>query len=1262
MHKYHLALLILLLSCLPAFAEIPKPGDLKDGEEYQIQQRHEWFYSTRRGDVDRPIGQLRLQAIQYTRQQMEIQRKARGGKMPNALWISRGPSSSDFGGWTFGRVAGRVIALAKDWTNNILYTGAASGGLWKSTDDGLSWTSLFDEAGTTTVGEIAIDPNNPQILWVGTGENSMWCEDYFGIGLLRSTDGGSTWELRNGSGANTLENISAFASVVVDPDDSNHLVVGGAYRDCSNGNYYSAGIYSTTDSGANWTKRMSGVVTEVVQDPTDHQIFWAGVDGNGVHKSTDGGNTWTKQTSVTTSGRVEVAVSPSSHLYVYALSENSFWRTTNGGTSWTQMSSGSNACDGQCWYNMVIRVHSTQPNTVYRGTIHIFKSTSGGSTWTDLSGPWGSTQKVHQDTHEFVVSPTDGNILYVGCDGGVWKTVNGGTSFTNLNANLNITQFYAVANHPTDDGIIAGGAQDNSSLARNGDDLWELQEVTGDGFVCAINPTNTNYAYLTSYPWGPYPSVYRSTSGVFGYFTVITGSGSGIIANDRINWVTPYLLDPNSPNVLYLGTHRVYKSTDYGTSWTAVSGDTTGGSGSLLSLEVNRNASNVVYSGSESGRIWRSTNSGGSWTDISTGLPGKSINDIAGDPIDTARAYAVVGGFNTSHFYTYDGTGAWTAAGAGLPNVPANTVIMMESGDIYVGNDVGVYKSADGGANFVPYMDGLPQGVVVTDLKYTPATYILTAGTYGRGAWQVPLEGCGMIHVLPASLPDGTPGTAYSQTLSAIGGTTPYTFDVTSGSLPPGLSLNTSTGLLSGVPTTLGNYSFDVTATDSTGCAGTGSYLIRICTVIGLSPATLQDGTVGVAYSQTVSGSGGTPPYSYAVASGMLPGGLSLNPTTGEISGTPSAGGSFDFVVRATDDLGCSGTQAYAIFICGSITMTPASLPNGTVGTYYVQVIAASGGTSPYTYALTSGSLPAGLSLSTTGSIHGVPTTPQAVTFDVTATDSKACSGTKSYLMAICGSIMISPGSLPSGTVGDAYSEQISADGGNAPYAYSVMSGSLPAGLSLDPTTGHIGGTPTVAVTADFVVRVEDAYGCLATRSYSIMITSGCLFCDDFEDGLLSPSWSYLKPSWTEADGALIGQPTTKKAIAIASPVFAGCSACKLMTVVQSAGGPYNKLFVLGWYQDKRNAVELVIKQESGRWVLRQRSGGTIVAKKAWSLPVLPDTDYQVEITFATGDLTLKVDGTELGSIHASGTPFGTVGYRVLNTTGRFNSVSIDAN
>ncbi|MFN7973827.1 MAG: putative Ig domain-containing protein [Acidobacteriota bacterium] len=347
--------------------------------------------------------------------------------------------------------------------------------------------------------------------------------------------------------------------------------------------------------------------------------------------------------------------------------------------------------------------------------------------------------------------------------------------------------------------------------------------------------------------------------------------------------------------------------------------------------------------------------------------------------------------------------------------------------------------------------------------------------------------GCNPITVSPATLPNGSVGVAYSQTITASGGTAPYTFAVTLGSVPPGLTL-TPAGVLGGVPTTAGTYAFTVTATDVNGCTGSQAYSIVICGTITLSPASLPNGTIGTAYSQTITASGGTAPYTFAVTAGALPPGLGLS-SGGILSGTPTALGSFNFTVTATDTDGCAGNQAYTIVItCGTITLSPASLPNGTVGVAYSQTITASGGTAPYTFAVTAGALPPGLALSSGGVLSGTPTSAGTFNFTVTATDANGCTGNRAYSLVIgCGTITLSPPSLPVGTVGTAYSQTITASGGTAPYSFAVTAGSLPPGLALS-AGGVLSGVPTTAGTFNFTVTATDAQGCTGNLAYSLII------------------------------------------------------------------------------------------------------------------------------------------------------------------------------
>jgi alpha-tubulin suppressor-like RCC1 family protein len=357
---------------------------------------------------------------------------------------------------------------------------------------------------------------------------------------------------------------------------------------------------------------------------------------------------------------------------------------------------------------------------------------------------------------------------------------------------------------------------------------------------------------------------------------------------------------------------------------------------------------------------------------------------------------------------------------------------------------------------------------------------------------------CASITLSPASLPNGTTAVFYTQTITASGGTAPYTFAVTAGSLPPGLSLNASTGVLSGTPTTTGTFPFTVTATDATGgvgaigCTGSQPYsLVISCATVALSPPSLPNGTTAVFYSQTITASGGSSPYTYTVTAGTLPPGLSLNASTGVLSGLPTGTGSFPFTISATDARGCTGSQPYTVVItCPVIALSPSSLPSGTLSASYSQTISASGGASPYTYAVTSGSLPAGFTLNgSTGVLSGNPAATGSFPFTITATDASGCSASQAYALVLtCPTIVLSPTSLPNGSVSVAYGQTISASGGTAPYTFAVTTGVLPPGLSLNGASGVLSGTPTATGIFPFTVTATDAHGCLGARAFTLTV------------------------------------------------------------------------------------------------------------------------------------------------------------------------------
>ncbi|MEA9654082.1 putative Ig domain-containing protein [Xanthomonas campestris pv. raphani] len=359
-----------------------------------------------------------------------------------------------------------------------------------------------------------------------------------------------------------------------------------------------------------------------------------------------------------------------------------------------------------------------------------------------------------------------------------------------------------------------------------------------------------------------------------------------------------------------------------------------------------------------------------------------------------------------------------------------------------------------------------------------------------------------VVTVGPASLPAATAGSAYSQNLSASGGTAPYSFAVTAGALPAGLTLSAA-GVLSGSPTATGSFNFTATATDSGGSptSGNRAYTLTVAGATVTLPATsLPAGTAGQAYSGALNpATGGIPPYTYAVTAGALPAGITLNGSSGALIGTPGSVGSFAFSVTATDSTSgtpSQGTRGYTLNIAAPpIVVAPSTLPAATRGTAYSQTLSASGGTAPYTYALASGALPAGLTLASNGTLSGTATVEGSFNFTVTATDAGSFTANQAYSLTVAGPNLVLPASsLPAGTAGQAYSASITpATGGTAPYSYALTAGALPTGVVVDVATGGLSGTPTVAGTFNFTLTVSDSTpspSAQASRSYTLTIAA----------------------------------------------------------------------------------------------------------------------------------------------------------------------------
>jgi photosystem II stability/assembly factor-like uncharacterized protein len=684
---------------------------------YQQFKRWEWFMKQRTyPSGEFPSPDILFQQYQVYKQQYA---NAKGISSQAANWVFKGPGVVPGNGGG----AGRINCITFDPTNsNTLWIGAACGGVWKSTNGGVSWSSNTDLLPALSVSDIVINPINTQIMYIATGDKfgiyvqyETW--GHYSAGILKSTDGGATW---NPTGmTSTLANNIIIQRLVMDPTNTNTL--------------YAAtfqGIYKTTDGGTTWTNIRSGYFYDIELNPTNPAILYAG-DNVGFQLSTNSGATWNYISGVSSTGRTSIAVTPASPASVYCWCEGTnLYYSSNSGNTFTTKTNPSGTCTPYGYYDMVIEVSPTNVNTLFAGGLDVAKSTDGGTTWTAVSNwsAWPATNYVHADQKNMKFFPGSGTSLVTVNDGGIFKTTNTGSTWSDLSSGICNKEYYRMSSSQQNSYYMVAGAQDNGTDKITG--LNTATQIMGaDGEDCLIDFMNDQVVFASS-QGGNFS---RSTNG---------GASFTGISTTGCDWTSPLVQDPNNNQVIYMGSTRVNKSTNNGVSFASISPVLDGTC--IYSIEVSPSNGQYIYAATF-GTLWKTTNGGGTWSNVTGTLPvgSAAISGVAISNTNPNLVWVTFSGFSAGNkiYFSSNGGTSWSNISGTLQNIPVNCIEYQNNSNdlVYIGTDLGVYYTDASMNNWLPYNTGLPN-VIIDDLEVYYPTSKLRAATYGRGIWESDLQ------------------------------------------------------------------------------------------------------------------------------------------------------------------------------------------------------------------------------------------------------------------------------------------------------------------------------------------------------------------------------------------------------------------------------------------------------------------------------------------------------------------------------------------
>ena len=641
--------------------------------------------------------------------------------LPPSNWEAVGPfTHTNTGSWSSGQ--GRVNIVHVDPSNaNTIYLGAPAGGIWKSTNNGSTWTPLTDELPQIGVSGIAVDYSNSNVIYIATGDKDAG--DSYSVGVYKSTNGGLTW---NPTGLTFTDINSRAGDIVIHPTNNQILW-------CATNN----GIYKTINAGTSWTRVQTGSFSQgnIRLKPGDPSIVYA-VTSNAFYRSTDTGTTFTQVSTglPATSGRFVMDVTPANPEYIYILSSKlstdnynfqGIYRSTDGGTTFTARNTTTNIFENttspsQAWYDLALGISSTNAEEIYTGCLNVWKSTNGGTNLTKInswSNPTGPSY-THADIHYLGFHGTK---LFAGTDGGIYVSSNNGTNFTDLTAGAQISQFYKISVAKQSSANMVGGLQDNGGHAYSGSQ-WK-NYYGADGMDTAINPTNQNQ-YYGFIQYGN--SLYISNNA--------GNSNSGSVSSPggvNGNWVTPLIA--NNSGELFSGFAGLYKLV--GSAWVQQNVSPLG-TGNLDEIAVDPSNDDVMYVANGVG-LYKSTDRGVNFTNVFNSVNG-NITFIEVHSTDSNIVYLVTEGASGKVLKSTNGGVTFTDFSTGLPSIGKECIIHQgrnTDNPLYLGTSLGVYYRDDSMSSWSPFDTNLPN-VSVKDLEINLEDAKLIAATYGRGVWQ----------------------------------------------------------------------------------------------------------------------------------------------------------------------------------------------------------------------------------------------------------------------------------------------------------------------------------------------------------------------------------------------------------------------------------------------------------------------------------------------------------------------------------------------